>query len=291
MIVPLAGRGRGLDRTVDALLRQTYPADRNEVIVVDNGADAGTLAYLRRLERIKLVSEPRPGSYAARNAGVAASRGAILAFTDADCIPDPDWLQAGVTCLVSEPGAGFAAGRIAVSFVDPGAPTAVELLDAAFSYNQEDWVAMEGYGATANLFTTRPVIDAVGAFDPELRSGGDCEWGHRVSQAGYRGVFCPAAVVVHPARRSLRDLIRRSLRVTVGTMRTLEKHNRRAMGAWEYVLHHAWSRPAELTAKARRLAGKRRSLVLPAALSYYYLIKSLQVLERLRVRLGGTPRR
>ncbi|MEM8761253.1 MAG: glycosyltransferase family A protein, partial [Pseudomonadota bacterium] len=95
VIIPVFNDAGGLARCLDALARQTDAAPF-EVIVVDNGSDPPLdPATLPALPSLRLIRETAPGSYAARNAGIAAARAAILAFTDADCRPRPDWLAAG----------------------------------------------------------------------------------------------------------------------------------------------------------------------------------------------------
>lgn len=70
-----------------ALERQTYPTDRYEVLVVDNGSDGEVAAAVAAFPHAVLAREERRSSYAARNRGLSLARGAIIAFTDSDCIP------------------------------------------------------------------------------------------------------------------------------------------------------------------------------------------------------------
>ena len=76
-----------------------YPADRFDVVVVDNASTEDVAAAVPADERFTLLVEPRRGSYAARNTGLGVARGEVLAFTDADCRPDPDWLTEAVAEL------------------------------------------------------------------------------------------------------------------------------------------------------------------------------------------------
>lgn len=64
-----------------------------EIIMVDNNSTDSSVELVRKYPRIKLLSEQRQGSYAARNRGVAASKGTIIAFTDSDCVPSRNWLK------------------------------------------------------------------------------------------------------------------------------------------------------------------------------------------------------
>lgn len=217
VIIPVLEDEERLGVCLEALAAQTYPRDAFEVIVVDNGSSPPV-----RVDRARarLLVEPRPGSYAARNTGIAAARGEIIAFTDADCLPAPDWLEAGVRRLVAEPGCGLVAGEIEVFCQDRERPTAAELYELhCGGFPQRRFVEQDGFGATANLFATRAAIEAVGGFDATLLSAGDVDFGERVRGAGHRLVYEPRAVVRHPARRAMKNLLLRAVRIELGLRR------------------------------------------------------------------------
>lgn len=216
IIVPVRNDAERIVACVAALDAQAYDRDRYEIIVVDNGSTDGTRDLLAQWPRLRVLVEPRVGSYAARNRGIAAARGTVVAFTDADCIPDAEWLAAGSAALAAEPGVGLVAGRIDVYAADPDAPTAVELYEMCFGFPQRMYVERMRFGATANVFTTRSVLDTVGVFDASLASGADMEWGRRVATAGWRLAFCARAVVRHPARGTWMEWRRKQERVLRG---------------------------------------------------------------------------
>jgi GT2 family glycosyltransferase len=215
VIVPVYDHGERLPETLRALADQAYPGEW-EVVVVDNGSSAGLEEIVARYPGARLVHEPRVGSYAARNRGVKEARAEILAFTDADCRPERGWLAAGVEVLRADPACGLLAGRIDVEVVDPGRPTAAELYESVAAFRQREYVERWRFGATANLFTRRGAFARVGPFDEALHSLGDRDWGRRVFEAGFTLRYTEAARVHHPARRSLRELLRRARRMTGG---------------------------------------------------------------------------
>ena len=92
IIVPVYNTSKYIDRCMKALLGQDYPREHFEIIAVDNGSSDDSRRRLGRYPVI-VIDEPRRGSYAARNAGVRVSSGRLLAFTDSDCAPRPDWLR------------------------------------------------------------------------------------------------------------------------------------------------------------------------------------------------------
>jgi glycosyltransferase involved in cell wall biosynthesis len=216
VIIPVFDDGERLRRCLLALDRQTYPRDRFEVVVVDNGSSQDVAAVVAGLAGVVLGHEPRPGSYAARNTGLGLARGEVLAFTDSDCLPQPDWVAAGVARLTDQPGCGPVAGRIAVFFQDAARPTATELYESLTAFPQRAYVERDHYGATANLFTRRDVFARVGDFCAGLTSGGDREWGQRVYAAGLPLIYADEVRVQHPARRSFGELARKIVRVTGG---------------------------------------------------------------------------
>jgi glycosyltransferase involved in cell wall biosynthesis len=192
---------------LEALQRQTYPADRREVFVIDNASTDDTPSIVRTFPFATLLHEEKRSSYAARNRGIAASRGQIVALTDADCIPDSDWLRRGVDELLKDSAVGLVAGHIEVFPRDARRPTGPELYEMFFAFRQDRCIREAQFGATANVFTRRSVIDAVGPFNDTLESGGDMEWGQRVAAKGCALVYSRDAVVRHPARHSWSDML------------------------------------------------------------------------------------
>jgi glycosyltransferase involved in cell wall biosynthesis len=232
VIVPVFEDEAALRRCLRALAAQSYPAARFEVVVVDNGGNPRIGRAVRRFRRLRLVREPSAGAYAARNRGAAEARGDVLAFTDADCIPDRRWLERAVAALARAPRCGLVAGRIDVFARDPRRPRPSELYETAAAFRQKDYVERWRFGATANLVTRRAVFDRVGCFDGRLRSLGDREWGARVSRAGYDLVYADDAVVRHPARASLSALWRRTARTAGGFFDLVRATGHPARTAW-----------------------------------------------------------
>jgi len=202
VVVPVRDGAAVLGSCLDGLSAQRDVA--LEVVVVDNGSTDSTADIARRHPvSATVLNEARPGSYAARNAGIAAARAGVLAFTDADCVPDPGWIAAGLAALDAEAGADLVGGAVAP--IPSPQPTVWERYDRATYLRQDRHVATESFAATANLFVRRAVIDAVGPFDATLRSSGDLELCRRAVAAGFRVVHAPDAVVRHRPRTTMRD--------------------------------------------------------------------------------------
>jgi glycosyltransferase involved in cell wall biosynthesis len=236
---------------------------------------------------VKLLREERPGSYNARNLGISAASGEVLAFTDSDCLPDSHWLEAGVACLVSHPKCGFVGGAIDV-FAAGARPSAPELYEMLFAFQQETCVKWESYAATANMLTTRKVMDLCGPFDGSLRSGGDNEWGRRVSSRGFKGVYSPQAVVRHPARRSYAELARKTRRLAGGRLEQLRRLGRAqfASGVARTFLPPCLRLRAVLTDK--RIPNRRDRLRLVWVSLFVWVVRSM---ETVHLVAGGTSPR
>jgi len=222
VIVPVLDDNAGLRRLANALRSQSLPADQFEVIVVDNGPQDAASERLAAIDEAlggltaRTLHQPKRGSYAARNLALAQARANVLAFTDADCLPEPGWLEAGLAHLRTEPSADAVAGGIELFAANDNHRSGAELYELVHGFPQERYVTDLHFGATANLFVRKATFDRVGTFDDALKSGGDVEWGRRLHAAGLRMHYERSAVVRHPARRSFRELRLKLERVTEG---------------------------------------------------------------------------
>jgi len=214
VIVPVRNAAGHVERCLEALCAQTWPADRLEVIVVDDGSVDETRGRVRN-HPVELIARRGVGSpYAARNAGIARARGEILAFTDSDCVPDKHWVERGVAALDAE-SADLAGGRVRFRLSEPA--RGAEVVDALHNLDHDRSIPLRGEAKTGNLFVRRRVLLAVGGFDGERRSGGDVAFTRRAVGAGYALVYAADAVVEKPARRLL-PLLRKQLRVGRGQL-------------------------------------------------------------------------
>jgi glycosyltransferase involved in cell wall biosynthesis len=210
-IVPVRNGEKHVRRCLEALLAQSWPAQRLEILVVDDASTDSTRERVRELPVQLLAQGERRGPYAARNAALRVAAGDVLAFTDSDCVPAEDWIERGVAALARQ-RADLAGGH--VRFCLSRRRSAFELLDSLSNLDQERSVAERGVAKTGNLFAARRVLDAIGPF-PERRSGCDVAWTGRATGAGFALVYAHDAVVEKPARGAL-ALVRKQYRVGRG---------------------------------------------------------------------------
>ena len=117
----------------------------------------------------------------------------------------------------------MSAGHIDLLAKHPNRPNPYELYElVALAFPQDQFLANEQFGVTANLFTFKSVLAAVGTFDETLKSGGDKQWGQRVFAAGYRQLYAKDACVGHPARDNWQDIRKRSVRIIGGRFDALK---------------------------------------------------------------------
>lgn len=205
VVIPVRNGAESIGPLLDSLSAQTLAADRFEVIVVDNDSSDGT-ADVARARGAAVVSEPIANRSRARNAGAAVATADVIAFTDADCVADPRWLEA---LLASADVAPLVAGEVVVSTSDE--PNRIERFESLWRFGQESWVREQGWAATANLLVRKEALDAIDGFDPTWRHiGEDVDFCLRAARAGFELGWCADAVVSHFAESRLKPMLKRS---------------------------------------------------------------------------------
>ena len=204
VIIPHLNQPEALEACLLSLEAQTLDRNLFEIIVVDNGSRALPVEVVGRHSGVRLLEEGRPGPGPARNTGVAASRGEILAFIDADCRADPNWLRSIQTTLASSPPGTVLGGDVRI-WRSGKELNAIEAYESVFAYRFKLYIEKHGYAGTGNLAVFRRDFDAAGPFGG-IEVAEDMEWGKRARAAGLRFRYVPEMVVFHPARGSIEEL-------------------------------------------------------------------------------------
>lgn len=188
VIVPARDAARTIERTLAAVAAQDL-AEPYEVIVVDDGSADETVSIAEGFP-VRVLRSDRRGPGPARNTGAGAARAPILAFTDADCFPEPGWLRAGLAAMET---ADLIQGRVVP---DPKAQLG--------PFDHTVWVVGEsGLYETANLFIRRELFERLGGFEDFVGArigkplAEDVWLGWRARRGGARTAFSSDALVHH----------------------------------------------------------------------------------------------
>jgi glycosyltransferase involved in cell wall biosynthesis len=208
IVIPSRNRPSQLGVCLEALEKLEYPQDRFEVIVVDDGSrfplDEIVARFTGRLE-VRLLKRAQGGAARARNAGTALARGDVFAFTDDDCAPAPEWLQAMVGALTEHP-ASLVGGRTINALPQNLYSAASQaLVDYLYAYYNTD-PARARFFTSNNLALRSELYRQVGGFpeDWPCLPAEDREFCDRLCHQDSRLVYCPEAVVLHRHDLNLR---------------------------------------------------------------------------------------
>ncbi|HJY84914.1 MAG TPA: glycosyltransferase [Candidatus Binatia bacterium] len=183
------------------LRRVRYP--NFEVIVVDDGSTDATAAIVREFD-VRLIRTGNRGLSAARNTGMEAATGEIVAYTDNDCRPDPEWLTYLAAAFQNSNHVGVGGANLAPPGDGPIAECVANAPGGPVHVLLSDEVAEHIPGC--NMAFRKSSLEAIGGFDPQFRTAGDdvdvC-W--RLQEKGWTLGFSPAAMVWHHRRNSVRN--------------------------------------------------------------------------------------
>jgi len=234
IVVCTFNRSNRLNPCLKSLREQTYPLDRYEIIVVDDGSTDSTLQTIEK-EGVNLIHhEKNKGIPAARNSGIAAAKGEIVAFIDDDAVADPHWLE-HLMLPFEDPTVGASGGKtlaiktdrlterylLADEYGNPASVTFGESKNSLWRF----FMYLKTMFAPVS-FTTKPtevqavfglncayrtvLLRTLGGFDETLLGDEDSELSVRFRVHGARIIFIPTAIIHHHHRESLIKLIRQT---------------------------------------------------------------------------------
>jgi GT2 family glycosyltransferase len=235
VIVPTYDRPLQLEACLTALAALRYAGDRFEVIVVDDGSaepvDTAVALFRNRLN-VSVVRQENSGPAAARNRGVEHARGAWLAFTDDDCLPNADWLQNFAYRL--EKRANCVVGGRTVNGLTDNLCSAMSqiIVDVVYRYyNVRPEQAL--FFATNNLAMPQELFRRIGGFDEAFTTSEDRDFCDRCLCSGIRMLYAPECVVYHGHSLSYRSFCKQHFNYGRGAFQFLR-------GQYQRHSRHSW---------------------------------------------------
>jgi GT2 family glycosyltransferase len=227
VVVPTRDRPSQLARCLAALAALDYPRDRYEVIVVDDGGLEPVEPVVRRSHgqmAVKVVRRENGGPSVARNTGAAAARGSLLAFTDDDCRPTPDWLARLAGYHAVRPDVALGGETRNGLDNNPFSVTTQLIMEAGYARHNGDPTHAR-FVTASNLAVLASEFEAVGGFNPRFRTSEDREFCDRWIASGRFMHFLPDVVVYHDRDLTLRGFV--------------AQHFAYGRGAWRFHGEHA----------------------------------------------------
>ena len=211
VVIPIYNGEKDLPELIECLRSQTYSADQVEYLLVDNNSSDRSSSIIQAAAESKeitirpLAENQIQSSYAARNAGIRAANSEILAFTDGDCRPQPEWLENLIQPFYDS-NVGLVVGEIVAL---PGDSLLEKYADQQETLSQKHTLAHPfcPYGQTANLAIRKQAFVEVGLFRPYLTTGGDADICWRILRnTSYQFKFAEKAIIKHRHRSTWKDL-------------------------------------------------------------------------------------
>ena len=207
IVIPVRDGEKVLARCLEALTHQSLAPKDYEVIVIDDGSTDGS-AGIAREYGTRVFSQPPSGTATARNLGVEEARGAVVLFTDADCVPDRHWAE-----ILSRPLLdGQTTGAVGRCFSEQSqwVATLIQIeLDKHYSkmerHQEIDFLNTGNCGFRKATLGESP-------FDENFHWLEDVDLSFRLSHLGHKMHFVPSAKVLHPQPQSLWHYLRRKFR-------------------------------------------------------------------------------
>jgi len=202
LYIPCFNAQRYLARTLEGVLRQTYPP--NETLLIYDESGDGTLEIAARYP-VEIIRQEGKGLAAARNTAFRNARHELVASLDADCVPEPDWLEKLVP-LMDQPSVGAVGGRLTVTVHDSAADRWRQ------AHMPQDWGASRVLDPPflfgSNTITRKSVAVEVGCYTEKLGTGGeDVDISKRIRAKGYHSIYEPTAQVRHIRQDTVRSVM------------------------------------------------------------------------------------
>ena len=222
VVIPTYNRKEMLKKCLDSLFNQTYPRDKYEIIVVNDGSTDGTEEVLKYYadnaqKVLKWFSQENKGVSAATNLGIQNSKGEIICFTGDDCIAERDWIKNLV--------GSFSDSRISSIGGEVKAHGPDNIIE---KYSEKKGILNQkkfrNSIITGSAAYRKDVLDEIGGFDTDLRNCVDIDISMQVRLSGYELGYNPKAIVYHHHISTLKGLIKQQFYYGKGNARLNKKY-------------------------------------------------------------------
>ncbi|MEO6525562.1 MAG: glycosyltransferase [Gemmatimonadaceae bacterium] len=211
VVVPTFGRVGSLALCLEALCAQNL-TNAYEVIVCDDGSSepvAPAVAHFADRLALTVVRQRHAGPAAARNTGARRARGRFLAFTDDDCVPEPDWLARLVEQFAHRPGHLIGGALVNLLPRDPYASTTQLIMSSVYAYYERN-PSRQRFFSTTNLAVPARRFWEIDGFSESFprAAGEDYDFCARWHESGFPSAYAPVARVGHAHGHDLRSFLR-----------------------------------------------------------------------------------
>ncbi len=234
IIIPAYNAEKTIGKTIEALLKQNYPKKKYEIIIIDDGSKDNTCSVVSKYP-VKMVKIKHSGPAKARNFGAKKSKGNIIIFTDADCVPSKNWIKNMVEPFKTPDIVGVSgtyktsnSNKFMAKF------SGYEIEQRHEKMKKQKYIDFIG---TFSAAYKKDVFAKFGGFDTKFKtsSGEDPELSFRIAKAGLKMIFQPKAFVYHPHPDTLwRYLKQKYQRAVWRNLLYWSKHKEKILSADSY---------------------------------------------------------
>ncbi|MCZ6799276.1 MAG: glycosyltransferase [Nitrospirae bacterium] len=204
IVIPVYNAESYLEECIASLLAQNYPTEKREILFIDNNSSDRSSAILQKhASKVRIIQEPTQGAAAARNRGIKQAKHELIAFIDADCTADKDWLRYLVKALTKDSEIAAVGGKILSR--RPANPIE-KFGETIHDHDKAINTFKPPYLMTSNMAIRRAVLDEAGLFNEEYRRGQDSELSYRLYNMACKFRYVPEALVYHANKKHLLGL-------------------------------------------------------------------------------------
>jgi len=229
VIIPTYNSEKTIESCLKSLLKQSFPRKNYEIIIVDDGSNDRTLRIVSKY-KVRIFRQKHSGPAVARNMGVKHSKGNIILFTDADCVPDKNWIKRVTEPFKNEQIVGVAGAYKTLNKNKLMARFAgYEIEERHEGMKKLDSIDFVG---TYNCAYRKSIFSKFGGFDKSFSeaSGEDTELSFRISKAGYKIVFQSKAIVYHLHPDNLVSYLKQKIKRAYWKVLLHMKHTKKVLG-------------------------------------------------------------